>query len=115
MTIRVLLAKTPRFLAKNSGIDLREEKGRKIRTPIKLNNTWATARLIAVSLLSNPARRAVMVVPILAPIINGKTDERDTFRVATRGTIKEVVMEEDCTAPVSNNPQEKDFKGLLKT
>lgn len=76
-------------------MDRREEKGKKIRTPIKLNNTCAIARLMANSDLSNPASRAVIVVPRLAPMIKGNAEERITFLVATRGTIREVVMEED--------------------
>jgi hypothetical protein len=71
------------------------------------------ARLTAASDLNIAASSAVMVVPIFAPMIKGNTEESVTFLVATSGTDKEVVMELDCRAPVSNNPHEKDLKGLL--
>jgi hypothetical protein len=41
------------------------------------------------------ANSAVIVVPIFAPIINGKTDDKDTFLVATNGMVSDVVMELD--------------------
>lgn len=68
---------------------------------------------MAASDLKIAANSAVMVVPILAPIINGNTDESETFLVATSGTESEVVIELDCKAPVNSNPHEKDLKGLL--
>ena len=71
------------------------------------------ARLTAASDLNIAANNAVMVVPMFAPIIKGNTDDNETFRVATRGTEREVVIELDCKAPVNNTPQENDLKGLL--
>ena len=71
------------------------------------------ARLTAASDLKIAASKAVMVVPMLAPIIKGNTEESETFLVATSGTESDVVMELDCKAPVNSNPHEKDLKGLL--
>ena len=110
---RFSLANNPNLLARSTGKLLIFARGRKINTPIKLKIKWAMARLTAASDLKIAASSAVMVVPILAPIINGNTEESDTFRVATRGTDREVVMELDCKAPVNNNPHEKDLNGLL--
>lgn len=78
-----------------------------------MKTRWAMARLIAASDLNIAASNAVMVVPIFAPIIKGKTEESETFLVATSGTDREVVMELDCSAPVNSNPHEKDLSGLL--
>ena len=70
--------------------------------------------LTAVSVLKKAARKAVMVVPTLAPIINEKALWRLTLRVATRGTIREVVTELDWILAVRATPQPKDLNGLIK-
>lgn len=72
------------------------------------------ARLTAASDLKIAANSAVIVVPILAPIMKGKTDDKGTFLVATSGTESDVVIELDCKAPVIRRPHENDLKGLLK-
>ena len=65
--------------------------------------------LMAASDRLNAAKSAVMVVPILAPIIKGNEVVRDTRPEATSGTIREVVMELDCTPAVTSVPQPKDL------
>ena len=70
-------------------------KGRKMATPIRLNNKWQIAMAMAASDLNEAAIRAVMVVPILAPITNGKAFLSDSLPVAARGTINVVVIELD--------------------
>ena len=48
---------------------------------------------MAASDLLNAASKAVIVVPILAPIISGKAFVSLTLPEATKGTINEVVIE----------------------
>ena len=60
------------------------------------------------------AIKAVMVVPILAPIINGAACFSVAIFFATMGTTTEVVMVLERIAAVVNNPQVKDFNGFLK-
>ena len=55
-----------------------------------------------------------MVVPTLAPIINGAACLRFTILLATIGTTTDVVIELDRIAAVVRRPQENDFSGLLK-
>jgi len=71
--------------------------------------------LRAAGALKIAARSAVIVVPILAPTINGYTCFKLTLEVATSGTISEVAIELDCHDAVSNNPHPNDLSGLLKT
>lgn len=70
--------------------------------------------LMAASDLKSAAISAVMVVPILAPMMKGNAFLSDTRLVATNGMINDVVMELDCTAAVMPLPQPKDRRGWLK-
>lgn len=86
------------------GICLISGKGKKISAPIELNSTWTIAKAMAASVLYMAAITAVMVVPILAPMMNGKDFAKLTRRFATRGTTRQVVTVLDCTAAVKNIP-----------
>ena len=65
--------------------------------------------LTATSVAKKEANKAVIVVPILAPIINGKDLISETLLVATKGMIRDVVIELDCTAAVKVPPHKKDL------
>lgn len=60
------------------------------------------------------AIKAVIVVPILAPMINGVTLLKRIVFVATKGTTIEVVIELLCAAAVIPNPHANDLYGLSK-
>ncbi len=55
------------------------------------------------------AINAVIVVPILAPIINGAASFNVAIFFATMGTTTEVVMVLERIAAVVSNPHAKDF------
>ena len=71
--------------------------------------TWAMAIVIAASFFKIAASNAVIVVPIFAPIINGKASFIFILPVATTGIRSEVVTELDCMAAVKSTPQENDL------
>ena len=60
------------------------------------------------------AINAVIVVPILAPIINGAASFSVAIFLATMGTTTDVVMVLERIAAVVSSPHAKDFSGLLK-
>jgi len=93
--MRYFKVRSPNFFAIHSGIFLPALNGRKINTPIELNKKCTIASVRAASDLKSAAKKAVKVVPILAPIINGKAFFNEIRFVATRGTIREVVIELD--------------------
>lgn len=70
--------------------------------------------LIAMLELKTAAIKAVIVVPILAPRINGAASFKVTIFFATKGTTREVVMVLDRIVAVMISPHPKDFKRLLK-
>lgn len=113
--MRRWLVISPNRAARNTGIFLKKGKGKNIAIPTRLNSKWAMAMLNAASDFKIAASKAVMVVPRLMPIINGNAFFKDTFPVATMGTIREVVTELDCTAAVKTAPHANDFSGFLKT
>jgi len=88
--------------------------GKNIKTPIMLNNRCAVAMLIAASFLKIAAIKAVIVVPIFAPKINGNASLALMRPIATTGTNKEVVTELDCIDAVSNTPHKNDLNLFLK-
>ena len=64
--------------------------------------------------LSNAAMKAVMVVPMFAPKINGAAFRSDIIFCATIGTTTEIVMVLDRIAAVVTIPQKNDFQAFLK-
>ena len=64
--------------------------------------------------LKKAAMNAVMVVPMLAPRINGAALRSETIRCATIGTTTEVVMVLERIAAVVTVPQKNDFHAFLK-
>ena len=84
--------KEPIFLASINGISLRYGMGKNSNIPMKLKRKCARAILMASGDLLSAATKAVKVVPMFAPIINGNAFLKDTLSVATNGTIKEVVV-----------------------
>src|SRR5690606_16601868 len=66
------------------------------------------------SVLYIAAMTAVIVVPIFAPMINGKDLAKLTLRLATSGTIRLVVTVLDCIAAVKNTPYRNDKPVFLK-
>ena len=62
--------------------------------PKILKNKCANAATIAVTLSVSDANKAVTVVPIFAPIVNGYNCLRVTMPAPAKGTIVEVVMDE---------------------
>jgi len=64
--------------------------------------------------LKNAAIKAVMVVPMLAPNMNGAALRNETIRCATMGTTTEVVIVLERMAAVVIVPQKKDFQAFLK-
>src|SRR5688500_4846603 len=60
------------------------------------------------------AINAVIVVPMLAPIMNGAACFRLTIFLATIGTTTDVVIVLERIAAVVSNPHAKDFNWLLK-
>lgn len=64
--------------------------------------------------LKKAAIKAVMVVPMLAPRMNGAALRSETIRCATIGTTTEVVIVLERIAAVVIVPQKKDFQAFLK-
>src|SRR5690606_19230894 len=61
------------------------------------------------------AMKAVMVVPMFAPRINGTTSRNETTFFAAIGTTSEVVTVLDRIAAVVTSPQKNDLNGLTNT
>ena len=100
----ILTDSLPKKVAIFTGILRMDGKGKKIAAPSKLKSIWTMAILIAASVLQIAAITAVIVVPMLAPMIKGKTFINETRLFATAGTINDVVTVLDCTAAVKNIP-----------
>lgn len=83
--------------------------GKNITTPMALKKRWAKASEIAASDFISAANKAVMVVPRLAPRINGSTRRTDKLPVATSGTVSDVVTELDWIAAVITIPHPNDL------
>lgn len=64
--------------------------------------------------LKNAAIKAVIVVPMLAPKMNGAAFRSETIRCATIGTTTDMVMVLERIAAVVTVPQKKDFQAFLK-
>ena len=64
--------------------------------------------------LNMAAMRAVSVVPMFAPKINGAACFKPITFFATKGTTNEVVTVLDRMSAVVSNPQPNDLKELLK-
>ena len=109
-----LNVRRPNPFAKRRGKSLTKGIGRKINTPIRLNKKWAMAILIAAFELNVAAIKAVTVVPMLAPKINGTADFNFTTFFATNGTTIEVVTVLDRMAAVVNKPHANDLNVFLK-
>ena len=70
-----------------------------------LNKKWTKAMMIAETFpVANEARIAVVVVPMLAPIVSGNTASTVRMPAATSGISKEVVIELDWTKMVKISP-----------
>ena len=76
------------------GIFLSRGLRKMIIIPKILKNKCANAATIAVTLSVSDANRAVTVVPIFAPRVNGYNCLRVTIPAPAKGTIVEVVMDE---------------------
>lgn len=70
--------------------------------------------LMAAFELNVLAKKAVIVVPMLAPKINAPACLSLITFFATNGTTKEVVTVLDLIAAVVSRPQPNDLKGFLK-
>jgi len=82
--------------------------------PVRLNKKWANAIIMAdIFPVANDARMAVVVVPILAPIVIGKAASTVRIPAATRGINKDVVIELLWTIIVNASPANNPRKGLL--
>lgn len=104
---RICVVRLPIFLARRTGNFERYGIEKNTITPVRLKSKCTSAKLIAASDWNIAARSAVIVVPILAPIINWKAFFTLTLPVATNGTINEVVSELDCATEVITKPQPK--------
>src|SRR5690606_10684874 len=84
---------------------------------MKLNRKCAMAMLTdsVACECDSAAIKAVMVVPIFAPRINGTTFRNETIFFAAIGTTRDVVTVLDRIAAVVISPQKNDFDGLVKT
>ena len=74
--------------------------------PVMLNNKWARATWSAfVPSVTIEPKIAVIVVPILAPKVNGSICSSRSTPIPTRGVKAEVVIEEDWTTMVIAAPR----------
>ena len=89
--------------------------GKNNSIPMKLNKKCAKAILMALGDLLKAATKAVKVVPIFAPMINGNALRKETLSVATNGTINDVVTVLECMSAVVTMPQEKALIGPPNT
>ena len=76
------------------GISLSRGLRKIIIIPKILKNKCANAATIAVTLSVSDANKAVTVVPIFAPIVNGYNCLRVTIPAPAKGTMVEVVIDE---------------------
>ena len=101
----------PKPLAKEIGNFLKTGIGKNSNTPMKLNKKCAMAILMAPDVFEfkETAMKAVMVVPMLAPIINGAACFMPVIFLPTIGTTTDVVIVLDRMAAVVTSPHAKDF------
>jgi hypothetical protein len=83
---------------------------------MKLKRKCEIAMLIPLDVLefNIAAMNAVIVVPTLAPMINGAASFKVAIFFATMGTTTDVVMVLDRIAAVVSSPHEKDLSGFVK-
>lgn len=106
----------PSAAASFKGIVRKKGVGKKISTPHKLKRKCTKAMVTASCVLAYniTAIKAVIVVPMFAPMMNGAAYFNFVIRLATIGTTIEVVMVLDRMAAVMSIPQPKDLMGVLK-
>ena len=73
------MVKRPKYAATMTGRRRTDEKGKKTNTPKRLNSKCTNAMLTATSVVKREAISAVIVVPILAPIMKGNDFGKKTF------------------------------------
>lgn len=97
-------------MSRNMGI------GKNTSTPMKLNRKCAMAMVMALDELEfrMAAMKAVTVVPMFAPRINGTALRSVIIFCATIGTTTDVVMVLERMAAVVANPQKNDLNVFLK-
>ncbi len=114
MVILYFEATSPNQLESAVSNSLNTGEERKNNTPKMLKSKWAIAMLVAVCDLNMTTINAVIVVPMLAPRMNGIALFNEIFELATNGMTNEVVIELDCIPAVSKVPQKKDLELFLK-
>ncbi len=83
--MRYRSASSPNHMASLTGISLRIGKGKNTITPTIFRSRCANAITNAAFELANEAKKAVMVVPILAPSIKGNIFLTEISPVAATG------------------------------
>ena len=81
--------------------------------PKILNSKCPIAVIRAETVPVKEAKRAVMVVPMFAPNVNGNICLSVRTPAPARGTTREVVMDELCTIIVSSAPNAMDLNTVL--
>ena len=88
--------------------------GYMIKIPKTLKAKWQSAIVMPASIPKlNAASTAVIVVPILAPRVYGKTCSIVRTPAATSGISIDVVIELDCTSAVKNVPKAMLMRAFL--
>ena len=109
-----LIAISESQIANFNGISLNNGFTYISKIPNRLKNKWAKAATRAVTLRVSAANIAVMVVPILAPSVNGYTCLSVRTPAPARGTIVEVVIDELWTIIVKSIPNTMPWAAVLK-
>ena len=97
-----------------SGISRRKGIPYIIDIPIILNSKWLIAAMSAKTVPVRAAIRAVTVVPIFAPSVNGKICRSVSTPAPARGTTRDVVIDELWTIIVSKTPKAMALIAVLK-
>ena len=97
---------------KNNGIFL---IGQITIIPNILKRKWAIAIVTASGRpIARAAKKAVTVVPTLAPNVYGKICRKVRIPAPASGITSEVVIDEDCTSAVSISPKSMALMAVLK-
>ena len=102
------------FSAKDSGIFRKGGMPYITRIPKILKSKWLKAATNADTVPVIAAKRAVIVVPIFAPRVNGNICLRVKTPAPAKGTTREVVMDELWTIIVMIIPKPNAFRAVLK-
>ena len=102
------------FSAKDSGIFRKGGMPYITRIPKILKSKWLKAATNADTVPVIAAKRAVIVVPIFAPRVNGNICLRVNTPAPAKGTTREVVMDELWTIIVMIIPKPNAFRAVLK-